>query len=278
MGTPLGEFIRAKRDVLRPEDLGIAAVGRRRAPGLRRTELAERAGISVEYLTRIEQGRDRAPSWPVINAICDALRLDAAERRHAFHLATISGGACVGPHSLAPASHAIRPTVLEIFRRFEPEPAVITNRLGDLLARTSGFDLIMAHTGLLEPDEPNLTRYVFTDPRARDVFPDWEQIADEQAFSLWLGPTRGSFERFRAELAPLAGPEFTSRLGQRLPPPRRPLRTRHPVAGELRWNRETLELSDLDAQQIVTFLPADEATTAALRRLRGQSSTVLRAV
>ncbi|HEY1701855.1 MAG TPA: hypothetical protein VGG75_19285 [Trebonia sp.] len=171
---------------------------------------------------------------PVINAICDALCLDAGERRHVFHLAPISGGACTGPGSLAPASREIRLTVLETFRRFEPEPAVITNRVGDLLARTSGFDLVMAHTGLLDPGEPNLTRYVFTDPRARDAFPDWEQIADEQAFSLWLGPTRGSFERFRAELSPLAGPEFTSRLGQRLPPPRRPLRTRHPVAGELR--------------------------------------------
>ena len=76
MGTPLGEFIRAKRDRTRPEDLGITVRQRRRAPGLRRTELADRAGISVEYLTRIEQGRDRNPSASVVNAIADALSLD----------------------------------------------------------------------------------------------------------------------------------------------------------------------------------------------------------
>src|SRR4051812_20164672 len=62
MGTPLGDFIRAKRDDTRPADLGLPALERRRAPGLRRSELAARAGISVEYLTRIEQGRDRNPS------------------------------------------------------------------------------------------------------------------------------------------------------------------------------------------------------------------------
>jgi transcriptional regulator with XRE-family HTH domain len=82
VGTPLGEFIRAKRDRTRPADLGIQDGQRRRAPGLRRTELAVRAGISVEYLTRIEQGRDRNPSGSVVNAIADALALDVAERRH----------------------------------------------------------------------------------------------------------------------------------------------------------------------------------------------------
>lgn len=77
MGTPLGDFIRAKRDDTQPAALGIVEYGRRRAPGLRRSDLAARSRISVEYLTRIEQGRDRNPTGPVINAIADALRLDA---------------------------------------------------------------------------------------------------------------------------------------------------------------------------------------------------------
>ncbi len=278
MGTPLGDFIRVKRDTTRPEDLGLPAHARRRAPGLRRTELAARAGISVEYLTRIEQGRDRTPSGPVINALADALSLENAERRHLAYLAKISGGACSGPHEPAPPSREVRPTVLETLQRLEPEVAVITSRLGDLLARTSGFELVMVATGLLDPDEPNLTRYVFTDPRARDTFPDWEQVADEQAFNLWLGPSVSGSEWFKTELAPLAGPEFTSRLDQHLPPPRRQLRMRHPTAGELRWNRETLELSDLDAQQLVVYLPADQTTTRALDQLRHQSQAILRAI
>jgi len=82
MSTPLGDFVRAKRDSIQPESFGLPAHGRRRSPGLRRSDLATRAGISVEYLTRIEQGRDRNPSPAVINALADALSLDAAERDH----------------------------------------------------------------------------------------------------------------------------------------------------------------------------------------------------
>jgi helix-turn-helix protein len=76
MGKPLGDFIRSKRDSIQPESLGLPDRGRRRSPGLRRLDLAARAGISVEYLTRIEQGRDRNPSTAVINALADALSLD----------------------------------------------------------------------------------------------------------------------------------------------------------------------------------------------------------
>ena len=92
MGTPLGDFIRARRDSTQPQALGLPDHGRRRSPGLRRVDLAERAGISVEYLTRIEQGRDRNPSIAVVNAVADALDMDVAERNHLRYLAKISGG------------------------------------------------------------------------------------------------------------------------------------------------------------------------------------------
>src|SRR5689334_10017431 len=96
MGTPLGDFVRAKRDSIQPESFGLVDRSRRRSPGLRRSDLAARAGVSVEYLTRIEQGRDRNPSPAVINALADALSLDAAEREHLRYLAKITGGACAG--------------------------------------------------------------------------------------------------------------------------------------------------------------------------------------
>jgi transcriptional regulator with XRE-family HTH domain len=279
VGTPLGEFIRAKRDRTRPEDLGITVQERRRAPGLRRTELADRAGISVEYLTRIEQGRDRNPSVSVVNAIAGALSLDTAERRHLGYLAKISGGACAGPHHREPPRRQLRPEVLQVLRLLEPAVAMVTNRLGDVLACTADFRAVMDATGLLEAEPPNLTRYVFTDPRARDTFPDWGQVADEQAFDLWLGPSVASSEWFKAELAPVAGPEFTGRLGQHLPPPRRQLLTRHPaVEHELRWNRETLELPAPDDQQLVICLPADQRTARALGRLRREDQPRLRAI
>jgi transcriptional regulator with XRE-family HTH domain len=279
VGTPLGEFIRAKRDRTRPEDLGIPVQERRRAPGLRRTELAARAGISVEYLTRIEQGRDRNPSPSVVNAIADALSLDPAERRHLGYLAKISGGACAGIHHREPPRRQVRPEVLQVLQLLEPAVAIVTNRLGDILACTADFRMVMAGTGLLETEPASLTRYIFTDPRARDAFPDWDHVADEQAFSLWLGPSAASYEWLTAELAPTAGPEFTRRLGQHLPPPRRQLRIRHPATGhELTWNRESLELPAADEQQLVIYLPADQHTAHVLDQLRNENQPRLRAI
>lgn len=278
MSTPLGDFIRAKRDSIQPETFGLPDRGRRRSPGLRRSDLATRAGVSVEYLTRIEQGRDRNPSPAVLNALADALSLDASEREHLRYLAKIAGGACVTHQRPTPPNRSVRPTVLETLHLLEPGIAFVTNRLGDVLAYTSGFELLMRGSGLLETGTPNLTRYVFTDPRARTFFADWDQVADEQAFDLWLGPSAGSSEWFRAELAPVAGPEFTRRLSRHLPPPRVPLRLSHPTARELRWQRERLALPSTDAQELVVLLPADDTTAQAMQRLRRESGRLLRAI
>ncbi|WP_225829096.1 helix-turn-helix domain-containing protein [Streptomyces naphthomycinicus] len=267
MGTPLGDFIRTKRDSIQPETLGLPERGRRRSPGLRRLDLAARAGISVEYLTRIEQGRDRNPSIPVVNALADALSLDPAERGHLRYLAKITGGECTAHARPAPPRRDVRPPLLQTLRLLEPGIALVTNRLGDILARTSGYETLTGGTGLLDGDTPNLTRYVFTDPRARAFFADWDEVADEQAFDLWLGPSVENAEWFSAELAPVAGPDFTRRMNRHVVPPRGTLRLQHPTGGELRFRRETLE-APADAQQLVVFLPADEQTATAFERLR----------
>ncbi|MEV6944840.1 helix-turn-helix transcriptional regulator [Streptomyces sp. NPDC051172] len=277
MGTPLGDFVRAKRDSIQPESLGLPNHGRRRSPGLRRLDLATRAGISVEYLTRMEQGRDRNPSVAVVNALADALSLDAAERNHLRYLAKITGGACVAHTQPAPPRREVRPTVLDTLRLLEPGIAMVTNRLGDVLAHTSGYASVMNGTGLLDADTPNLTRYVFTDPRARVFFADWDDVADQQAFDLWLAPSVESSEWFSTELAPVAGPDFTRRLHRHVVPQRGDLRLDHPSGYELRLTREVLELPS-DAQQLVVFLPADEQTAQAVDQLRHRSRGGLRAI
>ncbi|MFD0256659.1 helix-turn-helix domain-containing protein [Kitasatospora indigofera] len=277
MGTPLGDFIRAKRDRIQPESLGVPDHGRRRSPGLRRSDLATRAGISVEYLTRLEQGRDRNPSVAVVNALADALSLDPSERTHLRYLTKITGGECTAHPRPEPPRREVRPAVRETLRLLEPGIAVLTNRLGDVLARTSGYELLMDGGGLLDADTPNLTRYVFTDPRARTFFADWDDVADEQAFDLWLGPSVENTEWLTAELAPTAGPEFTRRLNRHLVPARGVLRIDHPSGHTLRLLRETLELT-ADAQQLVVLLPADDATAQALDQLRRRTPGRLRAI
>ncbi|MFF1568074.1 helix-turn-helix domain-containing protein [Streptomyces sp. NPDC058293] len=277
MGTPLGDFIRAKRDSTQPESLGLPDRGRRRSPGLRRLDLAARAGISVEYLTRIEQGRDRNPSVAVMNALADALSLDPPERNHLRYLAKITGGECSAHTRPAPPRRDVRPSVLETLRLLEPGIAMVTNRLGDILAHTSGYESVTSGTGLLDAHTPNLTHYLFTDPRARTFFADWDDVADEQVFDLWLAPSIENSEWFTSELAPIASPDFTRRLNRHVVPQRGALRLNHPSGCELRLLRETLELSS-DAQQLVVFLPADERTAQAVDQLRRLSPSRLRAI
>jgi transcriptional regulator with XRE-family HTH domain len=275
MGTPLGDFIRARRDSIQPEALGLPDTGRRRAPGLRRTDLAALAGISVEYLTRIEQGRDRNPSVAVVDSLADALGLDPAERTHLRYLTKITGGVCSAYNRSQPPRREVRAAVLETLSLLEPGIAVLTNRLGDILARTSGYEAVMGETGLLDTDIdagtgadlPNLTRYLFTDPRAGTLFADWEDVANEQVFDLWLAPSRQNTEWFTAQLAPLAGARFTERLNRHVVPRRGALRLRHPSGDELEFRRETLELAS-DAQHIVVYLPAQAHTAEAVERLR----------
>jgi transcriptional regulator with XRE-family HTH domain len=276
MGTPLGDFLRARRDCTGPGAVGLPAGARRRAPGLRRSELAVLAGISVEYLVRIEQGRDRNPSAAVVNALAGALRLDAFEREHLRHLTKITGGTCVGAR--VQPGQDVRPGARRLLDGLEPGIAVISNRLGDLLAYTSGFGAIARLAGLLEGDRPNLTRFVFTDPRARDVFPDWERVADEQVFALSCSPADDYSAAFRSGLSAQAGEQFTRRLSRHQLPARGTLRWALPAIGELRWDREILELPPADAQQLTVLLPADRATGEAVTRVLRAGGAPLRAV
>ncbi|MFI9552866.1 helix-turn-helix domain-containing protein [Nonomuraea endophytica] len=266
MGTPLGSFIRAKRDSIQPESLGLPDRGRRRSPGLRRLDLATWAGISVEYLTRIEQGRDRNPSPAVINALAGALHLDLSEHNHLRYLAKITSDECSVDIRPVPPPTDVRPSVLRTLRLLEPGVAIVTNRLGDILAHTTGYRSVTTGTGLLDTARPNLNRYLFTDPRARTFFADWDDIADEQAFDLWQAPSLENLEWLTAELTPIAGPDFTRRLNRHIVPRRGILRLNHPAGHQLRLHRETLELP-AESRQLVVFLPADNQTTRAIDQL-----------
>src|ERR1700730_1478858 len=108
--TTVAEFLRARRDQLRPADVGLPDNGRRRTPGLRREEVATLAGVSVDYLVRLEQGRDTRPSPSVIAALAEALRLDDGQRRELYTLAMVSQTSelCPAPR---PWASAIVPTV-----------------------------------------------------------------------------------------------------------------------------------------------------------------------
>ncbi|MFF7247351.1 helix-turn-helix domain-containing protein [Embleya sp. NPDC008237] len=277
----LGTYLRDRRAAVRPADVGLPDGARRRTPGLRRSELATLAGVGVEYLARLEQGRDRRPSGRVLAALADALRLTADERMHVRRLAeAASGETFPGPGGQPPA-RAVRPTVRALLDRLEPAPALLVDRLGDVLAFTNGYERLARPLGILDEEQPNLARYVFTDPRARAAYPDWERIADEHAAILRLAAVFDDpyVQDFLDGLAVAAGTAFTARLAAPATPPRRVgvERLAHPEAGELRLEREILDLADVD-QTLLVYLPVDEPTSAALDHLTGRHPGALRAV
>ena len=139
-----------------------------------------------------------------------------------------------------------------------------------------GFEAIARLTGLLDGDRPNLTRFVFTDPRSRSVFPDGDLVADEQVFALSCSPADDYSAAFRSDLSAQAGEQFTRRLNRHRLPYRGTPRWTLPVIGELRWDRDILELPPADAQQLTVLLPTDRATVEAVGRVLGADGTRLR--
>jgi transcriptional regulator with XRE-family HTH domain len=279
--SELGLFLRLSREAVTPADVGLPAGSRRRTPGLRRAELATIAGVSVEYVTRLEQGRDRRPSAQVLAALADALRLTPSERVHLHRLAkgADAGFSCMGG---AVPNRVVRPTVRALLDQLEPAPAVLMNRLCEILSCTDTYRRLAGPIGLLEGNWPNLARFVFTDPRARTAYLDWNRVADEQVACLKRGPGRSDVHVgvLMDELTVSCGAEFAGRLEALpgLPKASDVTRMAHPEVGELRLAYETLELPADDDQRIVVYLPADSATTAALDRLTGRRPGSLRAV
>jgi transcriptional regulator with XRE-family HTH domain len=276
----LSEFLRDKREAITPAEVGLPAGSRRRTPGLRRAELATLAGISVEYLTRIEQGRDRHPSAQVLGALADALMLSPDERVHLRYAAKAAAGEVFAPCPAdRPPSHDVRPTVRAVLDRLEPAPAVLCNGATDVLASTTTYERLARPLGILDGESPNLVRYLFADPRARRAFPDWERVAGEQLAVLRssFSPANPYLQAITDELTVLAGAEFTKRL-EAVPGPERltgATRVAHPEAGDLRLLYEVLHL---DGQRIVVYLPADDASSAALDLLMGLRPGALRSV
>ncbi|SEE30210.1 Helix-turn-helix domain-containing protein [Jiangella alba] len=278
----LGAFLRSRRDAITPAQVGLPAGPRRRAPGLRRAELAILAGVSVDYLTRLEQGRDRHPSAQVLGSLAEALQLSAAERVLLRNLAKTTSGDFYCPSIESPPASEVRPTVRALLTRLEPAPAVLVNRIGDVLAWTTGYELLAEPLGLLAGDAPNLVRYHFTDPRARATYPDWNTVADALVANLKLdsGPDDDHLAALADELTVLAGAAFATRWTAPASPGSRAGvdRVVHPEAGELRLAYETLDLSDGEHQRIVVYLPGDEPTSGALDRLTGLRPGSLHAV
>lgn len=277
----LGTFLRERREAVAPEQVGLPTGLRRRTPGLRRAELATLSGVSVDYLTRLEQGRDHRPSASVLAALADALLLTDEERSLLMRLAAHASSGEHCPRSPEP-TREVRPPVRGLLASMEPAAAVVVNRIGDVLAWTDGWARLFGPLGLLDDERPNLVRHLFTDPRARSAFVPWERAATEAVASLLADNRRDDphLVTLLDEVWVASGDtELERRLADTLAPPIRSgiLRVLHPTGVDLRLASESLDLPDA-GQRLLAYLPFDEATTVALDELHRDGQGGLRAV
>ncbi|GLW18444.1 transcriptional regulator [Streptomyces sp. NBRC 13847] len=256
-GTELGRFLRARRGQIGPRDVGLpTGTGIRRTPGLRREELATLAGVSVDYYTRLERGRETRPSPAVVAALGEVLRLTPDALRRLHELAALAAGQAPAP-SPGP-SRAVRESVRTLLETLRPAPAYVVSSANDLLAANRpGLRLLPGITDW-PPERRNLTRYLFLHPMGRRLYRDWEEMAAHSAAHLraiaGADPDLPELDRLVGELV-LKSPEF-ARLWERYDVRARGgghKHFRHPEVGSMRLSFEVMEILRTNGQRLVTY-------------------------
>jgi transcriptional regulator with XRE-family HTH domain len=251
----LSDFLRTRRERVKPEAVGLKRQSRGRAPGLRREDVAQLAGVSVDYYTRIEQGRGRNPSPEILTAIGRALQLDEDEQRHLEALAIQAGPAPRAPRT----GERVRPGVQRLLDAFSTTtPAFVLGRRMDVLAWNPLAAALIADFGALPAARRNMIWTAFMDPAARDFYLDWEQVARESIAHLRIACGRYPDD---AGLAGLVGElsvksEDFRRLWSKHDVKEKGFgrkRLYHPAVGELVLDYEALALSDGGGKTLVTY-------------------------
>lgn len=265
----LSEFLRTRRARLKPEDVGLPDFGRhRRVPGLRREELAQLAGVSVAYYTRLEQGNGRNVSAEILDAIARALRLSDAEHAHLTHLAKPK------QHKKKPAARTeqVRPALAQLLDSIDGVPAYIAGRRSDILAWNRMAAAVFGDWSELPVQERNWARLVFLKAEYRDLFVEWDQKAsdmvaylrmdagchpDDPRLSALVGELSVKSEEFRRLWATHDVKEKTYGVKN----------IRHPLVGELTLNFESFRLSDGTEQTLITYHAEPGSPSAEALRL-----------
>jgi transcriptional regulator with XRE-family HTH domain len=167
----LGAYLRTRRAKLDPVALGFSS-HRRRTPGLRREEVAQRANISPTWYTWLEQGRGGSPSADVLDRIARALMLTELEREHLFLL-----GLGHPPEAHYKKDDGVTPRLQRVLDALEPSPALIRTATWDVVAWNRAVAVMLADYGAMPPEQRNILRLIFLDPRARTAQYDWESVA-----------------------------------------------------------------------------------------------------
>ncbi|WP_433379669.1 helix-turn-helix transcriptional regulator [Actinoplanes sp. CA-142083] len=264
----LAEFLRSRRARLRPEELGLRPLPtRRRVPGLRREELAQLAGVSVDYYVRLEQGRGAHVSDAVLDAVANALRLADDERAHLRNLARPSRA----PRRPAPPQR-VRPQLRQLLNAMTDVPAFVVGRRTDVLAWNPLGAALITDFRALPPRERNFARLILLDEHLGALFPERRRKGRDIVAFLQLDAGRHPHDPLLAELVG----ELTlhSELFRQLWS-ERPVADKshasytvnHPIAGAMLLAQEALRAPDDPDQTLVTYTAEPGSPSAASLRL-----------
>jgi transcriptional regulator with XRE-family HTH domain len=247
----LGEYLRARRELVNPADAGLPVHGHRRTPGLRREEVATLAGISADYYLRLEQGRDRNPSAPVLEGLARVLRLDSAGTQYLLGLVA---GAPTARRALRRPRREVVPVGIRQLIDTLNVPAFVEGRTFDILAANR-------LAGALDPAirvGENRLRSIFLDEHQPDLLPEWDQVLgtmvasfrtsvgtdtdDPRAVQL-VGELSLASDRFRQLWARHDVKELAGGV----------MRMRHPEVGELHLRREKLPIPGSGGQLLAIY-------------------------
>jgi transcriptional regulator with XRE-family HTH domain len=262
----LGEYLRARRELVDPRDVGLRVAGVRRTPGLRREEVATLAGVSADYYLRLEQGRDRNPSPPVLAALARVFGLDATATEYLLSLTAPRPAR----RRARPRQESVPPGIRQLLGALNL-PAFVESRIFDVLAANS---LATALSPNIRAGE-NRLRSLFLDPAERDQYPDWPKAiggmvasfrasigtdTDDPRVAQLVGELSLASEPFRKLWARHDVKALTGATVQ----------LRHPEVGELSLRREKLPIGDSGGQLLVIYHaePGSESAQA-LSRLAG---------
>ncbi|MFI0710232.1 helix-turn-helix transcriptional regulator [Streptomyces inhibens] len=286
MDTPaeLGNFLRTRRARLQPEDVGLVSYGaRRRVPGLRREELAQLAGVSVAYYTRLEQGQSHNASEGVLDALARALRLSADERAHLRELARPAKAR----RRPAVRPDKVRPGVRQLLAAMEGVPALALGPRFEILAwNRLGHALIAGHLDFDSPgrplDRPNAQRLLFLDPHTRELYPDRDEEIRRAVSALRVAAGQHPDDQQLTELIgelSMKSTEFSS-LWSRHVVNNCTFGTKHfhhPLVGDLRLDFEMMRTPDGSGQGVMMYTAAEGSPSeAALRLLAAERGPDLR--
>jgi transcriptional regulator with XRE-family HTH domain len=267
----LGAYLRDRRTRLDPAAFGFPAE-RRRTPGLRREEVAQRANISPTWYAWLEQGRGGAPSGDVLDRIARALMLTDVEREHLFLL-----GLGRPPEARYRKTEGVTPRLQRVLDALDPSPALLRTATWDVIAWNPAATQILMDYGALPPEQRNMLRFVFLDPRAREAHYDWQSVA-----RLVLGAFRLDAARAgaAADVEPLVdelsrlSPEFRAMWAEHDVPGAGGghgdgvKHMRHPVLGEITFEYSAFAVDGRPDLSLLVYNPITARDTERIASLR----------